>query len=352
MGESRGKEKAQKSAEAVAKTAKYEKKIKSELQAKKDKHDKIVEMQTKAKELSEKHPKKPDVDEKLEKSTEKVFKSHSTHKEENAKWEIKLKKQVSDSDEMKEKNDAFNKAEKNTKSAEASCKKEDAEASTKAEKGSKESSSKLASRGHEGSNKVDAVEAKEQKTKEKHAKDPFYHLDVYAKKVANMHEVFDKTKAAYERKCKSKAQEIQMKADYALKSEEATQEKTTKEKVEKVEGAAEMLEKATNERCDKVEGAAEMLEKATNERCDKTTKSSELSDKFETKKWSAELDDLKKQCKSAQKSEEKEQKAFTVQICSAAHAHMEDAADGIGSDDSDDSDSSDSSDSDSYGYGK
>merc|ERR1712159_767061 len=193
-----------------------------------------------------------------------VFKSHSTHKEENAKWEIKLKKQVSDSDEMKEKNDAFNKAEKNTKSAEASCKKEDAEASTKAEKGSKESSSKLANKSSEGSNKVDAVEAKEQQTKEKHAKDPFYHLDVYAKKVANMHEVFDKTKAAYERKCKTKEQEIQMKADYALKSEEATQEKQVKDTAKKTKELEGKTEKSTKEKVEKVEGAAEMLEKATN----------------------------------------------------------------------------------------
>merc|ERR1711881_626019 len=209
------------------------------------------------------------------------------------------------------------------------CKKEDAEASTKAEKGSKESSSKLASRGHEGSNKVDAVEAKEQKTKEKHAKDPFYHLDVYAKKVANMHEVFDKTKAAYERKCKSKAQEIQMKADYALKSEEATQEKHVKETAKNTKELEGKTEKTTKEKVEKVEGAAEMLEKATNERCDKTTKSSERSDKFEVKKWTAELDDLKDQCKKAEKHQERDQKTFVVALCAAAHHQMETAASGI-----------------------
>merc|ERR1712196_356756 len=101
-------------------------------------------------------------------------------------------------------------------------------------------------------------------------------------------EVFTKTKAAYERKCKSKEQE-------------AKTEKTTKEKVMKVQSAAENLEKATHERCDK------------------TLASSEKSDKWEVSHWSAELDSLKAQCAEAQKSEEKDQKAFTFAVCEAAH---------------------------------
>merc|ERR1712023_27413 len=60
--ESHGKEKAQKSAEAVAKTAKYEKKIKKELAEKKNKHDKAAELESKAAEIRSKHPKKPDVE--------------------------------------------------------------------------------------------------------------------------------------------------------------------------------------------------------------------------------------------------------------------------------------------------
>jgi hypothetical protein len=202
--ESHGKEKAQKSAEAVAKTAKYEKKIKKELSAKKGKHDEAAELEAKAAEIKSKHPKKPDVEEELEKTKEKAYKSDSTNKEATSKVEMKLKKKAADSQEMKEKNENFSKAERKTKGAEIDSKNSEQECSNKSEKVSKEASTKVDSKDNEGSNKVATVEAAEQATKEKHSKNPFYGLDMYAKKIQGLKEVFTKTKAAYERKCKSK----------------------------------------------------------------------------------------------------------------------------------------------------
>jgi len=327
--ETDGKEKAQKSAEAVSKTAMYEKRIKKELSDKKSKHDEVLELQEKAQELKKKHPKGPDFDEQLEKSKEIAFKGSSQDKEKAAKWEIKLKKSTSDSDEMKEKNESFNKAEKTAKSAEAKCKKDEAEASTKQEKNAKESTMKLQNKGAEGTNKVKKVQKGEQHTKEKHAKDPFYNLDKYAKKVSSMHEVFDKTKAAYERKCKVKEQEIETKADYKLKTEEAMQESEVKATAKTTKELEAKTEKTTKEKVMKVEGAAESLEKATNERCDKTTASSELSDKFEVKKWSSKLKSFQEQCDSVKEEQERDQKVFVVDLCAAAHHQMETAASGI-----------------------
>merc|ERR1712146_538895 len=129
---------------------------------------------------------------------------------------------------------------------------------------SKEASTKVASKSDEGNNKVATVEAAEQAHKERHAKDPFYGLDVFAKKIGSLKEVFTKTKAAYETKCKSKEQEVQTKSYLSLKNAEASQETASKESVQK-----------TKEYVAKVQGAAEQLEKATHERCDKTLASSE-----------------------------------------------------------------------------
>merc|ERR1712028_313829 len=98
--------------------------------------------------------------------------------------------------------------------------------------------------------------------------------------------------------------------------------KTTKELEAKTE-------KTTKEKVGKVEGAAESLEKATNERCDKTTKSSELSDKFEVNKWTKKLTEFQKQCDSVRKNQERDQKVFVVDLCAAAHHQMETAASGI-----------------------
>merc|ERR1711998_786739 len=132
----------------------------------------------------------------------------------------------------------------------------------KSEKVKKEASVKLSSKSDEGSNKVAVVEAKEQKTKEKHSKDPFYNLDVYAKKVEGLKEVFTKTKAAYERKCKSKEQEVQTKAYYQLKKAESGQETSQKESVQKTKEYESKTEKTTKEKVMKVQSAAENLEKA------------------------------------------------------------------------------------------
>jgi len=324
--ESQGKEKAKKSAEAVAKTAIYEKKIKKELTAKKGKHDLIKEMEEKAHELKAKHPKTPDFEEKLEKTKESAYKADSTHKEEDKKWELKSKKNQSDADEMKTKNELFAKVEKKTKAGEvtekASCK----ESGVKSEAANKESSMKTGTTSQEGKAKVVEVEAGEQKTKEKHAKDPFYGLKKYAAKVEGMHEVFDKTKAAFERKCKTKEQELATKSFATLKGEEGKQEASNKEQAKKSREYEAKTEKATKEKVMKVQGAAENLEKATHERCDKTTASSESSDKWEVKKWSAELDSFKAQCASAKSHEEKDQKSFVVNVCEAAHDEMDSVA--------------------------
>merc|ERR1712054_332251 len=208
----------------------------------------------------------PDVEEELEKTKEKEYKGDSTHKEETSKVEMKLKKKAADAKEMKAKNEGFAKAERKTKAAEIDSKTEEQECSSKSEKVSKESATNVASKSDEGNNKVATVEAAEQAHKEKHAKDPFYGLDVFAKKIGSLKEVFTKTKAAYETKCKSKEQEVQTKSYLSLKNAEASQETASKESVQK-----------TKEKVAKVQGAAEQLEKATHERCDKTLASSEKS---------------------------------------------------------------------------
>merc|ERR1711998_647116 len=268
------------------------------------------------------HPKKPDVEEELEKTKEKAYKSDSTNKEATSKVEMKLKKKAADSQEMKEKNENFSKAERKTKGAEIDSKNSEQECSNKSEKVSKEASTKVDSKDNEGSNKVATVEAAEQATKEKHSKNPFYGLDMYAKKIQGLKEVFTKTKAAYERKCKSKEQEVQTKAYYQLKKAESGQETSQKESVQKTKEYESKTEKTTKEKVMKVQSAAENLEKATHERCDKTIASSEKSDKWEVSHWSAELASLKAQCKSVQKAQEKDQKAFTFSVCEAAPAQI------------------------------
>merc|ERR1711975_38196 len=180
-------------------------------------------------------------------------------------------------------------------------------------------SEKVNAKSNEGNNKVANVEAAEQASKEKHSKDPFYGLSDYAKKIQGLKEVFTKTKAAYERKCKSKEQEVQTKSYYQLKKAESAGETSQKESVQKTKEYEAKTEKTTKEKVMKVQSAAENLEKATHERCDKTIASSEKSDKWEVSHWSAELDSLKAQCAEAQKSEEKDQKAFTFAVCEAAH---------------------------------
>merc|ERR1712006_22343 len=97
-----------------------------------------------------------------------------------------------------------------------------------------------------------------------------------------------------------------------------------KESVQKTKEYEAKTEKTTKEK-----GAAEKLEKATHERCDKTIASSEKSDKWEVSHWSAELDSLKAQCAEAQKSEEKDQKAFTFAVCEAAHNEIASVAESI-----------------------
>merc|ERR1711998_147307 len=81
----------------------------------------------------------------------------------------------------------------------------------------------------------------------------------------------------------------------------------------------------------KIQGLKEVFTKtkAAHERCDKTIASSEKSDKWEVSHWSAELDSLKAQCAEAQKSEEKDQKAFTFAVCEAAHNEIASVAESI-----------------------
>lgn len=112
-------------------------------------------------------------------------------------------------------------------------------------------------------------------------------------------------------------------------SEEAIQESQVKATAKTTKELEAKTEVATKEKVKKVEGAAESLEKATNERCDKTTAASEKSDKFEVKTWSTKLDDFKAQCKDAEQHQERDQKVFVMDICAAAHEQMMTAASGI-----------------------